>query len=169
MKVAPRMSHHCADPGGLFGGDTFTWTSDQRRLRESGGYRSFCLLLDCNNDIPPLLTLSNPHTALTHPHLHPHHTHRFLLSFVLTGALLTLGPPGSSSYFHSHSNTYNMLLEGEKHWYLMPPFSFFGPVDGMSMAEWVKVSCSIGQGMPELIPPCGRCCSICRSVYESGE
>jgi hypothetical protein len=52
--------------------------------------------------------------------------------------LLMLGAAGSSSYFHSHSNTYNILLEGTKHWYLMPPLSYFGPMEGMSMAEWAE-------------------------------
>ena len=52
-------------------------------------------------------------------------------------ALFYIGPELSGVYFHQHSAAVNVLVSGEKHWFLFPPRVWAGP-QVSSMAQWVE-------------------------------
>ena len=73
-----------------------------------------------------------------------------------TRQLLTIGPAGASTYWHSHTAAYNMLLCGRKEWWLLPPLSSFGPVDdvGMDMRQWrAELRAWMAAGSPSAFAP----------------
>eukprot|EP00750_Incisomonas_marina_P026099 INCI5869.9.p1 GENE.INCI5869.9~~INCI5869.9.p1 ORF type:complete len:668 (+),score=114.18 INCI5869.9:958-2961(+) len=61
-------------------------------------------------------------------------------------SLLYLGPANAGTQFHSHTTAWNVLLYGEKRWFMYPPYlrdiaeSNHYANDTVSMAEWVNSS-----------------------------
>ncbi len=51
-------------------------------------------------------------------------------------SLFFVGSSGSGTYMHVHSNAYNAMLYGKKHWFLSPPRTYYGPRQ-MRLKEWV--------------------------------
>ena len=53
-----------------------------------------------------------------------------------SAALFYAGGRGSGVSLHSHTNSWNALIEGRKRWYLLPPHAVYGRT-GLPMAEWL--------------------------------
>ena len=51
-------------------------------------------------------------------------------------ALFYVGGALSGTYFHSHTNALNVLINGSKRWWLVPPNVLFGPDTVGSMVDW---------------------------------
>ena len=51
-------------------------------------------------------------------------------------ALFYVGGALSGTYFHSHPNALNVLINGSKRWWLVPPNVLFGPDSVSSMVDW---------------------------------
>ena len=65
-------------------------------------------------------------------------------------ALFYVGPPGSGASWHKHTNAINVMAQGTKRWFLLPPGLNYISAGGTSVLEWVEELGSVGN-MP--FPP----------------
>ena len=52
-------------------------------------------------------------------------------------ALFYLGGAQTSVSLHTHTNAWNALVFGHKKWYLLPPYTIYGPT-GLPMSDWIS-------------------------------
>merc|ERR1712023_179384 len=52
-------------------------------------------------------------------------------------AIWYMGNNGTSTSLHYHSSAWNVLVEGRKRWYFVPPYELWGPPATM-MSTWEK-------------------------------